>query len=78
MTDKEFQKIDGGMAFFAYGVLVFATFIYFDYVNLRAINDLTEFGREWTPIIAFAGFAVFAIFQSLRVMAYYRRYGKGK
>jgi hypothetical protein len=77
MTNKEFDKVDDGIAFVAYGVLVLATFLYIDYVNLLAINDLTEFGREWTSVIAFAGFAVFAILQSLRLVAHKRRYGKG-
>lgn len=77
MTDKEFQQVDEKFAFTAY-VILFGVFLFgADHLSLRLANDLTEWGRVAGPVIIFSGFSLFAIIQSLRVVAYYRRYGKG-
>lgn len=78
MTKQDFNKIDSVVAFIAYASLFISVFVGIDYFNLRAENDLSEFGQVWTPVIVI-GFAVlFAVIQTIRLRAYRINFAGGR
>lgn len=78
MTEQDFKAIDDRINAATLILLAFTAFIWADHFSLLHANDLSEFGKNWTPVIYTVGFAIAGVLQALRAIAHFRRYFLGK
>ena len=78
MTEQDFKAIDDRINAATLILLMFTTLLWADHFALSQDNDLSEFGRVWTPVIYTVGFSIAGVLQALRAIAHFRRYFLGK